>query len=66
MPAKSSLNWKPQVRRTHASHQAILFNEGYRTEIFPEDAPTTRDYRTDRVRLFVDSNNKIATTPHTG
>jgi len=40
--------------------------EGYQPEIKPEGSPCTFDYCTDRVRLFVDDNNKIVQTPHTG
>jgi len=40
--------------------------KGYRPEIKPEGSPCTRDYRTDRVRLFVDDNNKIVSKPHIG
>lgn len=39
---------------------------GYNPEIKPEGAPCTRDYRINRVRLFVDGSNKIVQAPHTG
>ena len=39
---------------------------GYNVEILPQGSPTTRDYRLDRVRLFVDGNNKIVQEPRTG
>jgi hypothetical protein len=43
-----------------------IFHLGYKTEIKPEGAPCTRDYRITRVRLFVDSDNKIVQTPRPG
>ena len=39
---------------------------GYAPEILPEGSPTTRDYRIERVRLFVDAKNKIVQEPRTG
>jgi hypothetical protein len=39
---------------------------GYDAEVLPEGSPCTRDYRINRVRIFVDGNNKIVQTPHTG
>ncbi len=38
----------------------------YEPEILPEGSPTTRDYCANRVRLFVDNNNKIVSKPATG
>ena len=35
-------------------------------QIVPEDSMVTMDYRTDRVRIFVDSNGKVARTPIVG
>jgi len=43
-----------------------FYHLGYSPEIKPEGSPCTRDYRINRVRLFVDDNNKIVQTPHTG
>jgi hypothetical protein len=45
---------------------SIRYILGYQTEIMPKDSPCTRDYRLDRVRLFVDDNNKIVQTPTNG
>ncbi|CAF2930947.1 unnamed protein product [Rotaria sp. Silwood2] len=44
----------------------IVYSLGYEPEILPQGSPTTRDYRLDRVRLFVDDNNKIVQTPTNG
>lgn len=35
-------------------------------QIVPEDAMVTMDWREDRVRIFVDKNNKVAKEPRTG
>jgi len=48
------------------SFKSLLYNLGYNPEIKPEGAPCTRDYRINRVRLFVDANNKIVGIPRTG
>lgn len=62
-------------RQIKAEGNKILFSKnlddkfnylGYNPEIKPEGAPCTRDYRINRVRLFVDNQNKIVSTPHTG
>lgn len=37
-----------------------------RVSIVREDAPVTRDYRADRVRLFVDGDGRIARVPRVG
>ncbi len=34
--------------------------------ILPEGSPCTRDYRITRVRVFVDSENKVVSAPHVG
>lgn len=34
--------------------------------ILPENSPCTRDFRPNRVRIFVDSGNKVVQAPHTG
>ena len=39
---------------------------GYDAQVLPEGAPCTRDYRLNRVRIFVDGNNKIVQEPRTG
>ncbi len=46
--------------------KSLFYHLGYNPEIKPEGAPCTRDYRINRVRLFVDANNKIVEIPHTG
>ena len=35
-------------------------------DILPEDALTTADFRTDRVRVFVDSSGKVVEPPRVG
>ena len=39
---------------------------GYDVQILLEGSPCTRDYRSDRVRLFVDNNNRIIEIPTNG
>lgn len=34
--------------------------------ILPEGSPCTRDYRINRVRVFVDSSNKVVSAPRPG
>jgi len=35
-------------------------------QILPELGPTTMDFRTDRVRIFVNGQNKVAHAPNCG
>lgn len=35
-------------------------------QILPEGSPCTRDFRTDRVRVFVNGQNKVVQKPHPG
>jgi hypothetical protein len=35
-------------------------------QVLPKDSMVTMDYRTDRVRIFVDDNNKVVRTPIIG
>lgn len=34
--------------------------------VLPQNSPTTRDFRVDRVRVFVDGDNKVAVAPRPG
>lgn len=34
--------------------------------VMPENSPCTRDFRPDRVRVFVNGENKVVKAPHTG
>lgn len=43
-----------------------LSRSGYNPQVKPQGSPVSRDYRLDRVRLFVDEQNVIVQTPHTG
>lgn len=35
-------------------------------QILPEGSMVTKDYRTDRVRVFVDEENRVASVPRVG
>jgi len=41
-------------------------NPNLAVHIMPENAPCTMDYRTDRVRIFVDKDGKVISTPSIG
>lgn len=48
----------------HAHHHIITTTTT--DPILLQDAPTTRDYRLDRVRVFVHEDNKVARAPAQG
>jgi hypothetical protein len=50
----------------HRISHRLVRHLGYAPEILPEGSPTSRDYRIERVRLFVDGKNKIVQEPRTG
>jgi len=66
MAEQQPKSWPEFVGKDANEVEQQLQAEGYEPEIKPKGAPCTRDYRIDRVRLFVDANNKIIETPHTG
>ena len=37
-----------------------------RVEVIPEGAPVTRDFRIDRVRIFVDAEGRVVRIPKVG
>ncbi|CAF0977759.1 unnamed protein product [Rotaria sordida] len=59
-------SWPEYVGKDANEVEQKLQAEGYNTQVLPQGSPTTRDYRLDRVRLFVDGNNKVVQTPING
>ncbi|CAF0832315.1 unnamed protein product [Adineta ricciae] len=59
-------SWPEFVGKDADEVQSQLTAEGFNVEIKQDGAPCTRDYRLDRVRLFVDDGNKIIRPPRTG
>ncbi|CAF0731799.1 unnamed protein product [Rotaria sordida] len=66
MMSNENKSWPEFVGKDADEVERQLTAEGYQVEIKPEGAPTTRDFRTNRVRLFVDGNNAIVKEPRTG
>jgi len=60
--------WPELVGKTGADAQAAIQKERpeLTVQVCQENAPCTMDFRTDRVRIFVDSNGKVTNAPHTG
>ncbi|CAF0730403.1 unnamed protein product [Rotaria sordida] len=66
MMSNENKSWPEFVGKDADEVKSQLTAEGYQVEIKPEGAPTTRDFRLNRVRLFVDDNNAIVKEPRTG
>ena len=62
--------WPELVGKTdEEAKQVILATAGPKVtnvQIVPADAMVTADFRTDRVRIFVDASGKVARTPRVG
>ncbi|CAF0959963.1 unnamed protein product [Adineta steineri] len=58
--------WPEFVGKDANEVESQLKAEGFDVEIKEDGSPCTRDYRLDRVRLFVDDNNKIVRAPTNG
>jgi len=59
-------SWPDLVGKDANEAESKLKAEGYNIQVLPEGSPTTRDYRIDRVRIFVDDNNKVVEVPRNG
>ncbi|CAF4879823.1 unnamed protein product, partial [Rotaria socialis] len=59
-------SWSQFVGKKADDAESHIKSEGFNTEVMPEGAPCTRDFRPNRVRIFVDTNNVVVATPHTG
>ncbi|CAF1385542.1 unnamed protein product [Rotaria sp. Silwood1] len=59
-------SWPQYVGQDASEVEQKIKDEGYEPVILPQGSPTTRDYRLDRVRIFVDNNNKVVQTPTNG
>ncbi|CAF3304799.1 unnamed protein product [Rotaria socialis] len=59
-------SWSQFVGKKADDAESHIKSEGFDTEVMPEGAPCTRDFRPNRVRIFVDTNNVVVATPHTG
>ena len=63
--------WPELVGKTGEEAREVILATGAAAgvkdvEIVPEDAMVTADFRTDRVRVFVDGSGKVARTPTIG
>ena len=60
--------WPELVGKTGEEAREVILATGAAAdvEIVPEDAMVTADFRTDRVRVFVDGSGKVARTPIIG
>eukprot|EP01040_Poterioochromonas_malhamensis_P010443 gene10443-11362_t len=61
-------NWEHLVGRTgHEAKEMILKERSsLHVHVVPANAMVTMDYRTDRVRIYVDSEGKVARAPVIG
>jgi len=60
--------WPELVGKVGTDAQAIIKQErpDVEVQVMNENAPCTMDYRTDRVRVFVNAENKVTHPPSTG
>ena len=61
-------NWENLVGKTGDQAKAQILSEmpDAQVQILPQGTPTTRDYCFTRVRVFVDSGNKVVSAPNIG
>ncbi|WP_368735743.1 serine protease inhibitor [Erythrobacter sp. SN021] len=66
--ATQKQEWPELVGKTggEAETQVLKDRPDVHVEIIPENSPTTLDLRYDRVRIFVDKDNKVVRAPRTG
>lgn len=58
--------WPELVGKSGEEAKKFLegLNQGYQVSILPEGSPCTRDFRPDRVRVFVDGNGVVVHPPN--
>jgi len=61
-------SWPEVVGKTGKEAEAAIKKERpeLTVEILGENAPCTMDFRTDRVRIFVNKDNKVVSAPGCG
>lgn len=61
-------DWSNLVGKTgeEAKAQILQQEPGLNVIVMPQGAPCTRDYRLDRVRVFVDNDQKVVSAPRKG
>jgi len=64
----SAKNWPDHVgiNAEESKKRILAENPHLRIDILPENSITTRDYRVDRVRIFVKEDNTVASVPKIG
>lgn len=65
----SGRNSWPELEGTDAENaRSVITNDHYGANVvvLPQGSPITRDFRLDRVRVFVDGNNKVVGVPRCG
>eukprot|EP00891_Asterochloris_glomerata_P002232 jgi/Astpho2/2232/Aster-x0101 len=58
--------WPEFVGQDGNTAKKAIEKEGYTAFLVPEGSMMTMDYRTDRVRIHIDSGNKVIKTPKVG
>ena len=66
--SSSKTSWPDVVGKTADAAKAAILkdNPKLKVHVLPEGSMVTMDYRTDRVRVFVDPNNKVSQVPSVG
>jgi len=64
--ARKPTEW-PELVGQDANHaKEVIEAFGYNVFLVPEGSAVTMDYRTSRVRIYVDKNNKVQAVPRIG
>lgn len=60
--------WSNLVGKTAKEAEKIIIHDmpNANVQILPEGSLVTEDYRSNRVRVFVDAQNKVTSEPHVG
>ncbi|XP_076447125.1 uncharacterized protein LOC143284308 [Babylonia areolata] len=67
-PVKCKSSWENLVGKTYDEAAKVIKGENPELEVVKvcPGQPVTRDYRFNRVRIFVDDKGKVSETPKTG
>ncbi|KNA20995.1 hypothetical protein SOVF_047460 [Spinacia oleracea] len=69
MSCQGKKSWPELVGKDGNEAAGIIKSENCSVKnvvVLPEGSPVTKDYRTDRVRVFVDTCGKVSSTPYIG
>jgi len=68
MAAQPKESWPELIGKSGEEAKTVILKErpGLDVQVVPHTGMMTMDYRTDRVRVFVDDNQKVTSAPNCG